>query len=154
MFTKILILGVILFITPVSAQNTDQQGFGDRPAQYILGGEDMLLITVNLWGHIQRPGIYTIPIAYGLIDLISSAGGPLTSARLSDVRIIRNNQGVIKVDVEKFIKLGDFSVLPILQPGDTIVVSGSVANIFANIIGIIRDIAIIANAIYLVSRIE
>ena len=28
---------------------------GDRPAQYILGSQDVLLITVNLWGHVQRP---------------------------------------------------------------------------------------------------
>ncbi|MCB0312714.1 MAG: hypothetical protein KDH84_05535, partial [Calditrichaeota bacterium] len=33
----------------------------DRPAQYILGSGDMLLINVNLWGHVLKPGIYSIP---------------------------------------------------------------------------------------------
>ena len=138
----------------IQAQEYDtQMRYSDRPAQYILGGKDILLINVNLWGHVQRPGIYSIPSSYGLVDLISSAGGPLTSARLSEVRIIRSNQEVIKVDVEQYIKTGDSTLLPVLQPGDTIVVSGSIGDIFARMLGIVRDIAIIANAIYLVSRI-
>jgi hypothetical protein len=128
--------------------------YGDRPAQYILGGSDILLINVNLWGHVQRPGIYSIPSSYGLIDLMSSAGGPLTTARLTDVRIIRSNQQVINVDVEKFIKTGNSDLLPLLQPGDTIIVSGSAYDVFTRFIGIVRDIAIILNAIYLISRID
>ncbi len=56
---------------------SQQFSSGDRPAQYILGTNDVLLITVNLWGHVQRPGIYSIPSSFGLIDLLSSAGGPL-----------------------------------------------------------------------------
>lgn len=127
---------------------------GDRPAQYILGGDDILLITVNLWGHVQRPGIYSIPSSYGLIDLISSAGGPAETARLSDIRIIRKNQQVVKVDVEKYIKTGNSDILPPLQPGDTIIVSGSVYDIFTSIIGIARDLAIIANVFVLASRIK
>jgi hypothetical protein len=151
----ILALFILLFINTVYSQDNQQpQQYGDRPAQYILGGADILLINVNLWGHIQRPGIYSIPSSYGLIDLMSSAGGPLTTARLSDVRIIRSNQQVINVDVEKFLKTGNSDLLPLLQPGDTIIISGSVADVFTRFIGIVRDIAIIANAIYLISRID
>jgi hypothetical protein len=149
-----VLLFALLLVAGAAAQDSGSpMQYSDRPAQYILGGKDILLINVNLWGHIQRPGIYSIPSSYGLIDLISSAGGPLTSARLSEVRIIRSNQEVIKVDVEQFIKTGNSSLLPVLQPGDTIVVSGSIGDIFARMLGIVRDIAIIANAIYLVSRI-
>ena len=148
-------LVLILSLNPGLAQEMDSQvRYGDRPAQYILGGKDMLLINVNLWGHIQRPGIYSIPSNYGLVDLISSAGGPLSTARLSEVRIIRSDQEVVSVNVEEYIRTGNSKLLPVLLPGDTIVVSGSVANIFMNVLAIARDIAIIANAIYLVSRIK
>ena len=152
---NLLTVVMMLFLLALShAQEIElPQQYGDRPAQYILGGKDMLLINVNLWGHIQRPGIYSIPSNYSLIDLISSAGGPLGTARLSEVRIVRSNQEVISVNVEEYIRTGNRTILPVLNPGDTIVVSGSVANIFMNIIAIVRDIAIIANAIYLVSRI-
>ena len=137
------------------AQETEQPvQFGDRPAQYVLGGNDVLLINVNLWGHVQRPGIYSIPSAYGLIDLISSAGGPLKTARISDIRIIRKNQQVITVDVEQFLRTGNSDLLPVLQPGDTIFVPGSISDVVSRILGYARDIAIIANAIYFISRIE
>jgi protein involved in polysaccharide export with SLBB domain len=134
---------------PAMAQEEPYPQFGDRPAQYILGGQDVLLITVNLWGHVQRPGIYSIPNTYGLIDLISSAGGPLKTARLSEVRIIRSNQTVVSINIDRFIKTGDNTVLPILQPGDTIVVSGSITDIFTRTISVLRDIAIILNVVYL-----
>jgi len=127
--------------------------YTDRPAQYILGGDDILLVTVNLWGHVQRPGIYSIPSAYTLIDLISSAGGPLKTARLSDIRVVRKNQEVIEVDVEKFLKTGSIELLPVLQPGDTIIVSGSIQDVFTRLVAIFRDLAIIANVFILASRI-
>ena len=155
---RLLLLNILLVLTFSGfAQEFDTQipiQRGDRPAQYILGGDDILLINVNLWGHVQRPGIYSIPSAYGLIDLISSAGGPAQTARLSDIRIIRKNQQVIKVDVEKYIKTGNSDLLPPLQPGDTIIVSGSVYDIFTSIIGIARDLAIIANVFVLASRLK
>ena len=151
----LIIFMFILVVSTLTAQDMQtQMQYSDRPAQYILGGADILLINVNLWGHVQRPGIYSIPSSYGLIDLMSSAGGPLNTARLSDVRIIRANQQVINVDVEKFIKTGNSELLPLLQPGDTIIISGSAYDVFTRFIGIVRDIAIIANAIYLISRID
>jgi hypothetical protein len=153
---KVVILFLLLLTTmPLMAQDGDMTiQLGDRPAQYVLGGNDILLISVNLWGHVQRPGIYSVPSTYSLIQLVSSAGGPLKTARLSDVRIIRANQQVLTIDVEKFIKTGDSSLLPVLQPGDTIIVSGSIADIFTRIVGIVRDIAIIVNVFVLASRVN
>ncbi len=123
-------------------------------AQYILGSGDVLLVTVNLWGHVLKPGIYSVPSTYTLIDLISSAGGPLSTARLSDVRIVRKDQQVIKVNLEKFLKTGDSSHIPPLQPGDTIIVSGSIQDIFTKLVGIFRDLAIIANVFVLAARVN
>ena len=149
-----LILITVLFTLPCLAQDESVMQFGDRPAQYILGGKDVLLINVNLWGHVQRPGIYSIPSTYGLIDLISSAGGPLKTARLSEVRIIRSNQTVLSINIDRFIKTADSKLLPVLQPGDTIVVSGSVTDMFTRVIAVLRDIAIILNVIYLTQLVD
>lgn len=160
---RFLFLFVIIYAINLSAQSFDQlpvfnqqqqttNSFSDRPAQYILGSDDILLVNVNLWGHVQRPGIYSIPSAYSLIDLISSAGGPLKTARLSDVRVVRKNQEVIQVDIEKFLKTGNIELLPPLQPGDTIIVSGSVQDIFTRVVAIFRDLAIIANVFVLANR--
>ncbi|MBD3224940.1 MAG: hypothetical protein GF313_09430 [Caldithrix sp.] len=157
----ITIFVFLLFTAPLQAQNLDNfsnidplSQYSDRPAQYILGSGDILLVNVNLWGHVQRPGIYSIPSAYTLIDLISSAGGPLKTARLNDVRIVRKNQQVITIDIEEFLKTGNNELLPVLQPGDTIIVSGSIQDIFTRIVGIMRDVAIIANVFVLATRVN
>lgn len=156
------ILLSVFLISNIYAQDLDnlinfQQGrttsqYTDRPAQYILGSGDILLVSVNLWGHVQRPGIYSIPSSYTLIDLISSAGGPLKTARLNDVRVVRKNTDVVKVDIDRFLKTGDITLLPVLQPGDTIIVAGSFQDIFTRVVGIMRDLAIIANVFVLASR--
>ena len=126
----------------------------DRPAQYILGSGDVLLISVNLWGHVLKPGIYSIPSSFGIIDLLSSAGGPLQSARLNDIRIVRKNQEVITVNVQEFIKTGNQELLVPLQPGDVIIVSGSIGDIFRRVVEFMRDIAIILNVVLLASAIN
>jgi len=149
-----LILAGVLGLHAQDSQIQFPVQYGDRPAQYILGSEDVLLITVNLWGHVKKPGIYSIPSNFGIIDLLSSAGGPLKTARLNDVRIIRENQEVITVNIEEFIKTGNRDLLVPLQPGDVIIVSGSISDIFGRIVGVMRDLAIIANVIVLAMRIR
>ncbi len=150
----LLICGWVLMGFSQDFRMNQQYSSGDRPAQYILGTNDVLLITVNLWGHVQRPGIYSIPSSFGLIDLLSSAGGPLKSARLNDVRVIRKNQEVIKVNVKEFIKSGNKDLLVPLLPGDLVIVSGSAIDIFATMVAIARDIAIVVNVIVLAQRIR
>ncbi len=157
------IIGIILFAGLLQAQDYGKlfnkaapQNYqqANRAAQYILGNGDVLLVTVNLWGHVLKPGIYSVPSTYTLIDLISSAGGPLSTARLSDIRIVRKNQQVLKVNLEKFLKTGDSSMIPPLEPGDTIIVSGSIQDIFTKLVAIFRDLAIIANVFVLASRVN
>ena len=132
--------------TPVQIQ------YGDRPAQYILGSGDVLLISVNLWGHVLKPGMYSVPSSFGIIDLLSSAGGPLKTARLNDVRIVRKNQEVITVNIEQFIKTGNQDLLVPLQPGDVIIVSGSISDIFVRVVQVMANVAIILNVIILANR--
>lgn len=136
------------------SQQPPQFQTSDRPAQYILGSGDVLLISVNLWGHVLKPGIYSIPSSFGIIDLLSSAGGPLQSARLNDIRIVRKNQEVITVNVQEFIKTGNQELLVPLQPGDVIIVSGSIGDIFRRVVEFMRDIAIILNVVLLASAIN
>ncbi|UCF64631.1 MAG: SLBB domain-containing protein [bacterium] len=156
---KIILIPLCLLVLSLNGISQDSrlnQEYqpGDRPAQYILGSQDVLLITVNLWGHVQRPGIYSIPSSFGLIDLLSSAGGPLKSARMNDIRIIRKNQDVIKVNVKEYMKTGNKDLLVPLQPGDLVIVSGSAMDIFVTLVGIARDLAIILNVIILSQRIN
>lgn len=73
-----------------------------RGAQYFLGSEDELLMRVNIWGFVRKPGQYMVPTDTDLISLISFAGGPVEQAKVKAIKIVRtfeatptsNNKGV------------------------------------------------------------
>jgi len=71
------------------AQDEEDQRDNNRGAQYFLGEQDELLIKVNIWGFVRKPGQYMVPKNTDLISLISFAGGPLEQAKIKKVKIIR-----------------------------------------------------------------
>lgn len=62
-----------------------------RGAQYFLGSEDELLMRVNIWGFVRKPGQYMVPSDTDLISLISFAGGPVEQAKIKAIKVIRND---------------------------------------------------------------
>jgi polysaccharide export outer membrane protein len=87
-----LLLAAILFLLIPSfsaAQDEEDPRENNRGAQYILGAQDELLIRVNIWGFVRKPGQYMVPKNTDLISLISFAGGPLEQAKIKKVKIIR-----------------------------------------------------------------
>src|SRR4030042_6590995 len=70
------------------SQETVPSSARNRGAQYFLGSEDELLIPVNVWGFVQRPGQYMVPANTELITLLSYAGGPTESAKIDNIRIV------------------------------------------------------------------
>ncbi|MEK7728579.1 MAG: SLBB domain-containing protein [candidate division KSB1 bacterium] len=62
-----------------------------RGAQYFLGDEDELLMRVNIWGFVRKPGQYMVPTDTDLISLISFAGGPVEQAKVKAIKIVRIN---------------------------------------------------------------
>src|SRR5512137_1114107 len=102
-----LILAVVLPAAALFPQGAPQNFSIDRAAQYYLGTSDELLIPVNIWGFVQKPGQYMVPDNTDLVALLSFAGGPNENARLNEIRIIRNDPKrgnlVYKIDVKKFV---------------------------------------------------
>lgn len=86
-----------------------------------------VLMRVNLWGAVGKPGIHFVPAQTDLISLLSYAGGPSESARLSGIYIKRwvaGKESLIQVDAEDILK-GTEAKAPILQANDIIVVPKS-----------------------------
>ncbi len=112
----------------VFSQVTGQQD-QSRPAQYFLGSQDQVLMAVNVWGFVHRPGQYMVPYDTDLISLLSFAGGPREEAKIKKIRVVRADRKdqpqVIDVDVKKYLETGKISDIPVLKPGDTVVVSGT-----------------------------
>lgn len=130
--------------TPTSSQLS-------RAAQYYIGDEGELLIKVNIWGRVRQPGQYFVPSNTDLITLISVAGGPAEKSRLDNVRVVRNTESgseIIIVDIKKFLKTGDQRLIPLLEPEDTVIMSGSIWYVVTNIVTVVAQLAVVANVYY------
>lgn len=128
-----------------------------RAAQYFLGDENAIFITVNVWGKVGRPGQYNIPSGTDLLTLLSAAGGPTDRSRLDSVRIVRmvnQREEILEVDVKRYLKTGDLSLIPDMEPGDTVIVAGSALNVVAFVVDMAAKIGILLNAIVLSQRLK
>ena len=144
----IILLMVVAMGVLVFAQ--DQQA--NLSARF--SGDMELTIPVKVWGEVVNPGIYPVPIGYDLLGILSIAGGPINTAKLTNVKIIRGHRLnkdepiVVYVDLDKYIETGDESLIPEIRKGDTIMVppkfgKNFVTN-FAAILAIAQSITIMA----------
>ncbi len=169
---NLLFFCLILFLsTCFSQQKKDQHQIGD---------DGKLLISVQIWGEVGRPGEYLVPDDTDILELISKAGGPSEYANLSKVKITRGltnlidlksnaNQRVrsidkkkfynkytkqiIKVDLKKMLdKEKHYETLPILKPGDVVRISSNTWFKWQTIIRVISNLAIVAQVWYWYSR--
>ena len=89
-----LLIAVLLSSQPASTFAQDAENTKNftsyRGAQYYLGDEDELLMKVNIWGFVRKPGQYMIPPNTDLISLMSFAGGPIEQAKIKSIKIVRS----------------------------------------------------------------
>lgn len=94
-----------------------------RGSEYVAGDyPGAVLMSVNLWGSVQRPGIYHVPVKTDLLTLLSYAGGPSSKAILDDVRIKRRTgpkQKLLEVDVDDLLSSTELPS-PTLEANDII----------------------------------
>jgi protein involved in polysaccharide export with SLBB domain len=78
------------------AQDDDGLILGTTPKQksaavFDLSNPDGVNIEVSLWGFVEIPGRYIVPLKTTFMDLLSFAGGPVLASNLKEIRIIRNS---------------------------------------------------------------
>ena len=73
-----------------NAQSTLTTGLStaQAAAYYYIAKPGEITMQVNVWGFVQKPGRYEIPISTDLVEL-SYAGGPEQYAKLDEVKITR-----------------------------------------------------------------
>lgn len=89
----------------------------------LINEESRRLIYVQ--GQVARPGKYEIGGTPSVWDAIKEAGGATALASLEMVRIIRAEQEgstTSLVNLQRALDTGDINALPILKPGDTVIV--------------------------------
>ncbi len=83
-----------------------------------------ILMPVNLWGSVSKPGIHHIPTHTDLVTLLSLAGGPGNDAQLDNIVIKRRAGGeekILKVDGEDLLNKANVHS-PILEANDIIII--------------------------------
>lgn len=133
-FSFFIAMFTFLAANPALAQSTlVPQGTAitpSAPTLYSLTAQGGLLITVNLWGYVGKPGQYEVPSSTDIVQLISLAGGPAPNAEMDKVEIVRRTMQpdssvkteVIPVNLMEFRTKGENPIL--LSPGDTVIVPG------------------------------
>jgi len=122
-----------------------------------LTGTEQLKIRTYIWGQVRKPGLYIVPDDTDLLTLISSAGGPTENAKLSKVKIIRSTMDgdkIINVDLKEYLDTGQPELIPILKPGDTVIISGSTYYAFTKAVNWLSQIAVILSVYVAISNIS
>ncbi len=81
---------------------------------------------IKVIGGVKSPGRYKWANEMSFLDILANAGGPTQGADISKVRILKKSikENMIIFDLDMFItKGGNFSTLPKLGAGDTIIIS-------------------------------
>jgi protein involved in polysaccharide export with SLBB domain len=86
-------------------------------------------------GEARIPGGYTVSSLSTVINAIFAAGGPSKNGSLRDIRLMRNSQPVLHIDLYKFLLGGDKNDDVRLQDGDTIFIPviGPVVGVGGNV---------------------
>ena len=93
--------------------------------------KDKVLIPVHMWGSVSTAGLHFLPIDTSIINGISLAGGPTSTAKLSTIKLNRKESGKIKTYKFDLSDGGDQKAFDMtLKPGDTIFIEKS--NFIAN----------------------
>jgi polysaccharide export outer membrane protein len=113
------------------------------------GADNQLLIKVNIWGEVLKPGTVQVPDDTDLLSLLSVVGGPTENAKLSQVRIVRNfsQPKTLIVNVKDCIKKGKAEDIPQIKPGDTVIVPRNSFPSVTKWVAFIYNLAVIASVI-------
>ncbi|WP_413111323.1 SLBB domain-containing protein [Thaumasiovibrio sp. DFM-14] len=81
---------------------------------------------IKVIGAVYNPGRFEWDNSMGFLDVLAHAGGPKQDANLANIRILHQGKGdnnLTRFNLESFINEGgDFTLLPMLFAGDTIIV--------------------------------
>ena len=142
---------IILFIMvgPLAAQSASTREVPNVPQyivsseRYFTNGSGIILMNVNVWGHVRSPGRHAVFDGIDLATLLSVVGGPRGGAKLDKVKLFRevpddNGQQVYTINLKKFLKTGDRSEFMKILPNDTYIIPQTTASIILANVGTVN----------------
>lgn len=61
---------------------------------YPASSEAAVLVRVNIWGEVSRPGVYLLPLGTSVTSAVSFAGGPTAAAVFPEAHLLRETRTV------------------------------------------------------------
>ena len=148
---------ILLLLSIIFPQNGRVNYQGEVKSDYIINGQDYiasddgtLLMYVNIWGHVKNPGTYLVYEGIDLMTLISLAGGPLTGANLSNIRLISGNDEK-NININTYLK-GEADSRLAINPHDTIHIKESFSSYLFTKVNILNTLLQIINISYTISK--
>lgn len=110
-------------------------------------GVEKLKMNVYILGQVYKPGLYLVPDDTNFLTLLALAGGPKEDAKLTKIRVIRpkgegENPEILWVNLKKYMESAEENLLPMLMPGDTVVLSGTIFYAFTKVVDFLSKVAI------------
>ena len=142
----IYLMSLFIMVSPLSSQSASTRDVPNVPQynvsseRYFTNGSGIILMNVNIWGHVNLPGRHAVFDGIDLATLLSVVGGPKGGAKLDKVKLFRevpdeNGQQVYSIDLEKFLKTGDRSEFIKVLPNDTYIIPQSTSSIIMSNVG-------------------
>lgn len=104
---------------------------------------------VNIWGNVSNPGRHKVYDGIDFATLLSTVGGPNSTANLKRVTLYREipDDGQLRfiIDLEDFVKTGDRSNFIEIKPNDTILVPTKATSLIWKQIGTLNTLFSLLN---------
>jgi protein involved in polysaccharide export with SLBB domain len=100
----------------------------DNKAQWVRQSKEN---SIYIMGAVGSPGRYTFNTELAFLDILTAANGPTADADLHNVKVVRRNlphAASADFNLALYLQTGDETILPQVQPGDTIFVPSKNAN--------------------------
>ena len=156
---------IILFIMvgPLAAQSASTREVPNVPQynvsseRYFTNGSGIILMNVNVWGHVSSPGRHAVFDGIDLATLLSVVGGPKSGAKLDKVKLFRevpdeNGKQVYIINLKKFLKTGDRSEFMKILPNDTYIIPQTTASIILSNVGTVNTFLTLLNLYFQILR--
>jgi polysaccharide export outer membrane protein len=97
---------------------------------------------VAVLGAVVRQDNYTMIYDTPLLEVLTTAGGLIPESDLHHIKILRSdlNRPPLEVDLTGYIETGNISSIPVVRPGDTVIVPRK-ENLFREASDYLRDVA-------------
>ena len=150
---------ILLMSVQLTAQYQSNENIVTKPKynvsseRFFTDESGTILMNVNVWGHVNRPGRHMVFDGIDIATLLSVVGGPKSGAELNKVKIFRevpdeNGQIIYTINIAKFLKTGDRSEFIKIMPNDTFIIPQKTSSYMMEQVGTINTVLSILN-IYL-----